>query len=203
VPRACSACHQDVHVGRLGQRCERCHQATAWRETTFGPDAHRRTAFPLTGRHAFTACDSCHGDKRDRGFGRPVRLCIACHEPDWARTAMAGASVDHVAAGFPQACQQCHSSWHFSPAGFPAHEVCFQINGGKHAGIRCLSCHSTFPPVIAGQALTCATDTANCIQCHSCAEHPGVAGFSCANRKCYECHRFSSAAAGLRTGGLR
>ena len=192
VPRACSACHDDVHGGRLGNRCQRCHKATEWRETTFDADAHRRSAFPLTGRHAFTPCDACHGDKRDRGFGRPVTACIACHEPAWARAASPAASVNHAQAGFPQTCQQCHSAWRFSPAGFPAHDACFQLKGGKHAGVRCLSCHTTFPAVDLSQPLTCATTTTNCQACHACDKHSLVPGFACMERKCYECHRFAA-----------
>lgn len=200
VPRACSACHSDVHARRLGHRCERCHQATTWRDVTFDADAHRRGDFPLTGRHAFTPCDSCHGDKRDRSFQRPTRACVGCHEPDWARASSPAASVNHAAASFPQTCQQCHTAWRFSPAGFPAHDACFRLKGSPHAGVRCLGCHSSFPVVDLGQRLTCQTDTANCIQCHSCAEHDNVAGFACTNRKCYECHAFSSAFGSRRTG---
>ena len=207
VPRACAACHPDVHQGRLGRRCEKCHDATGWKATTFDADAHRRSAFPLTGRHAFTPCESCHGDRRDRGFTRPTRECVACHEADLLR-AGAGASVDHDLAGFPRDCRVCHGTWRFVPAGLPAHEECFSITGGHHAGIRCADCHTSFPPVDYQQPFTCQTDTAACVRCHSCAEHEPVGGFACANRRCYECHRFSTdvdgeeARARLRGGGL-
>jgi hypothetical protein len=205
VPRACSACHRDVHAGRLGQRCEKCHQATTWRDATFDADAHRRGAFPLTGRHAFTPCDSCHGDKRDRGFTRPTKACIACHEADWMRATSGGASVDHDLASFPQTCQGCHTAWRFAPAAFPAHDVCFQVSSGRHARIPCLSCHTAFPAVDFAQPFTCLTDTANCIQCHACSNHDAVPGFACTNRKCYECHTFGTGAAGLGVspGALR
>jgi hypothetical protein len=193
VPRACAACHGDVHAGRLGARCERCHEATAWRNVTFDADAHRRGAFPLTGRHAFTPCDSCHGDRRDRRFERPVKECIACHQADWARASSPGAAVDHAFASFPQTCQTCHTAWRFSPAGFPAHDACFAISGGPHAGVRCEDCHTTIPA--ATPPFTCQTDTADCIRCHSCSEHEPVPGFACANRKCYECHAFATVGA--------
>ena len=207
VPKACSACHRDVHAGRLGPSCERCHAPTAWRETTFSPDAHRRTSFPLEGRHALLPCESCHGDLRDRAFSRPLSGCVGCHTSDASRAS----AVFPSHAGFPSDCRPCHGVYRFSPAVFPAHETCFAIRSGPHAGIRCRDCHDAgVPPIPPNQQLTCASDTADCMRCHSCGgvsgAHAGVAGFACANRKCYECHQFSSGGglgAALRAGGRR
>jgi hypothetical protein len=197
VARACGACHADVHAGQLGGRCERCHEPTRWRATTFDADAHRRGNFPLAGRHAFTPCDSCHASRRDLAFDRPTRECLGCHEDALARASAGGAAIDHGTPGFPTRCQACHSTWGFSPATLAGHEACFEIRRGPHAGIRCRDCHPTFPPVDVTQPFTCLTDTAACTRCHSCAEHPTVAGFACAERKCYECHRFASVGGGL------
>ena len=193
IPRACSACHRDPHLGRLGQRCGDCHDPTTFASQTFGPEAHRRTNFPLTGRHALLACEECHGDRRDRGFNRPTLRCVGCHEADLARAS--GAALDHGAAGFSTECRVCHSTWRFYPASFPAHQVCFDIRRGSHANIRCLTCHTTIPAVDLSQTFTCDTDTANCLRCHGnvAPRHAGVAGFAMVNRKCYECHRFAPA----------
>lgn len=196
VPRACAACHRDVHQGKLGQRCQQCHDAVAWSEPTFGPDAHRRTAFPLTGRHAVTPCEECHGDRRDRAFQRPTVACIGCHEEDWVRASSGGASVDHDQAGFPQDCRRCHGPWSFSPATLPGHEACFAITSGPHVRYPCLRCHTGgVPQVDYGQPFTCTSvPDPNCIGCHGtvAGEHQGVAGYQPVNRKCYECHRFAS-----------
>lgn len=191
--RECAACHRDPHGGKSGRRCGTCHDAETW-ATTVTADAHRRTNFPLSGRHALIPCEECHGDRRDRAFARPTVECIGCHQGDFARTS-AGA-VDHVAWGFPTTCRDCHTPWRFAPAFFPAHEVCFPIAAGVHSGIRCLACHTT----LAGATIsgTCTTGTADCIRCHSCATHPAVAGFQCVDLKCYQCHRFGTVAGGLR-----
>ena len=190
--RDCSACHRDAHEGRLGARCAGCHDETTW-ESRFGADAHQRTNFPLTGRHAFIACEECHGDRRDRGFTRSTPTCYGCHQQDFERTR--GMTVDHVANGFSTACQQCHAPFRFKGASFAAHNVCFDITSGPHAGISCLSCHTS----LAGATITgqCQTGTAACTRCHSCTAHPVVSGFACAERKCYECHQFKGAT-GLR-----
>jgi hypothetical protein len=185
--RDCSSCHRDVHAGRLGARCAGCHDESGW-ATKFDADAHRRGNFPLVGKHAFIPCQECHGERRDRGFTRSTAACISCHQRDYDRTATS--AVDHRAAGFSTNCQQCHDPWRFRGASFGQHEACFRIASGPHAGISCLKCHTS----LSGFALTgaCSTGTASCTRCHSCGGHPSVAGFACADRKCYECHRFSN-----------
>jgi len=191
--RECSSCHRDAHEGRLGARCSGCHDESSW-VSRFGADAHERTNFPLTGRHAFIACEECHGDARDRGFTRTTPTCYGCHQQDYERTR--GLPVDHVAAGFSTACQQCHAPWRFKGATYAVHDVCFDITSGPHAAMACLACHTALTTaVISGQ---CATGTADCQRCHSCSRHPQVAGFACADRKCYECHQFRTTSSALR-----
>jgi len=213
VARACAACHRDVHLQRLGQRCDRCHDTAGFKLATFGPDAHRRTAFPLTGRHAAIPCAECHGDRRDRSFQRGTVKCIGCHEADYQRTATDPRALDHVAAGFSTDCRQCHGPWRFSAASFPAHEACFAIKSGPHAGVTCRDCHTggipTFTPggsLACDAAATPATAQANCKRCHSTAEHPNVGPSGpptvTDNAACYLCHRFAVAGA-LRRGGAR
>ncbi len=190
--RECATCHRDPHAGVSGRRCGACHDAESWRPT-FDADAHRRTNFPLQGRHALIPCEECHGDRRDRAFARPTVQCVGCHQADFARAA--GAALDHSASGFSTACRDCHTWWRFSPAYFPEHQACFPIATGVHAGIRCLACHTSSP--ITPGATPCSTGTAACTRCHDCARHPPVPGFQCTNQKCYECHRFGA------TGALR
>ncbi|HUL61054.1 MAG TPA: cytochrome C [Anaeromyxobacteraceae bacterium] len=189
IPMICSGCHRDVHRGEFGALCASCHGAASW-ATSFTADAHRRTSFPLSGRHAFIPCEECHRDRRDRTFSRATVQCISCHQADYDRTALV--SVDHAASGFSQNCRECHTPWRFTGAFFPAHDQCFQISRGPHAKIRCLDCHVS----LTGATIsTCSTAVTKCTSCHGCAQHPSVAGFACQEQKCYECHRFSSSGA--------
>ncbi len=200
LPMACIGCHRDVHAGSMGGRCTSCHDATSWR-SNFGADAHRLTNFPLTGRHALIPCEQCHGDKRDRNFSRPTGACIACHRTDRTRAALV--AIDHDAAGFGNDCRQCHNMWTFAGAGFPAHDTCFLITSGPHAGIRCLDCHTQLTSFTVTGA--CNTGTASCTRCHTHSlavttqQHANVPGFEYKDRKCYECHRFATVPAALRT----
>jgi hypothetical protein len=192
----------------MGARCDRCHDTGSWKEASFGPEAHRRTNFPLTGRHAVIPCEQCHGDRRDRAFSRPTTRCVACHQADFDRTALM--ALPHPGS-FPTDCQSCHSTWRFSPGTWPAHDACFAIRAGPHAGIKCRDCHSlglpAVPPTSAGP-LTCnASPPANCIGCHAHSDplkHPAVPGFLFSNQRCYECHRFAVGAPRLAPlgGGL-
>jgi hypothetical protein len=202
VPRACVACHRDVHAGRLGTRCANCHDAVAWKEPSFGPEAHRRTDFPLDGRHAVIPCEECHGDRRDRGYSRVTRRCAECHQWDLARAA-AGV-LDHSAFGPSADCRACHGVWRFSPAYFAGHDACFPIRSGTHSGIRCSTCHtSSLSGALAAGTCGAATGTFDCNQCHTCAsragQHAGVNTFSTRCTPpvaCFACHPSGSAGGG-------
>jgi hypothetical protein len=190
VPNTCAACHKDVHRGEFGIRCASCHDPESWR-SRFNADAHRRTNFPLNGRHALIPCEECHLNQRDREFTRATIECFACHQADYARAATI--SIDHVAAGFGTRCRDCHNPWTFRGGRFSAHDLCFQLSAGPHAGIACLDCHTSITGFVATG--TCSTNTASCTRCHFCPtmqqRHQQVSGFQCKDRKCYECHQFT------------
>ncbi len=192
VPRGCVGCHRDAHGGDLGARCEGCHDEESWR-SRFTADAHRKSAFPLVGRHAVLPCEECHGDARDRGFTRPTVPCVGCHQREYDATS--ASAFDHGRAGFSTECRQCHVATTFARALFPSHDACFRISSGSHARIACLGCHTTLSAFAAPGG--CNTGSAACTACHdhACArtdsQHAGVPGYQCRDRKCYECHRFT------------
>jgi len=190
VPTSCAACHRDEHAGELGTRCASCHDARDW-TSRFGPDAHARTNFPLTGRHAAIPCEECHLDRRDRGFTRATVDCFTCHQADYARTL--GTPIDHARAGFGTDCKSCHFPTSFKGARFAAHERCFQLAAGPHTGIPCLGCHTSLASAASTGA--CSTGTADCMRCHQCTVvtpvHRNVGGFQCNDIRCYQCHQFT------------
>jgi hypothetical protein len=193
LPQVCSGCHRDAHRGEFGQRCEGCHTEENWR-SLYAVDAHRRTNFPLVGRHSALPCSECHNNMLDRSFTRTTVTCTPCHQADYNRTV--GTAVDHVALGFSNKCQDCHQPYHFTGGRFEAHNACFTVIGGPHGGIECLNCHTS----LAGARVTgtCSTNTANCAGCHehACAKmnplHARVTGYQCDNRSCYDCHQLRS-----------
>ena len=190
VANTCSGCHRDRHGGEFGLHCEGCHDEKSWRPL-FQADAHRRTNFPLVGKHALIPCNECHGNLRDRTFARAASRCDACHQADFMRTA--ATSVDHVANNYSRECQTCHNTYRFFPASVRAHDACFRINGGPHQAMRCFACHTSLTSATFTGA--CGNGTYICAECHShsCAhsdqQHKNVMGYQCASTKCYECHQ--------------
>ncbi|HEY1099431.1 MAG TPA: cytochrome c3 family protein, partial [Myxococcota bacterium] len=102
VPTSCAGCHQDVHGGELGAQCRSCHDERSF-QPLFNVDAHRRTNFPLIGRHAAVRCEQCHVEKRERTFSRVTLPCTACHAA--AATRASTTTVNH--RGFVD-CRECH-----------------------------------------------------------------------------------------------
>jgi len=145
VADTCGGCHRDRHGGEFGLHCEGCHDENSWRPL-FQADAHRRTNFPLVGKHALIPCQECHGNLRDRSFARAASRCDACHEPDFLRTS--ATSVDHLVAGYSRECQICHNTFRFFPVSVAAHDSCWRISRGSHHGIRCLGCHTSLTSAV-------------------------------------------------------
>jgi len=198
VADSCSGCHRDRHAGEFGTQCEGCHEDKSWRPF-FQADAHRRTAFPLVGKHGLIPCEQCHGNMRDRAFTSAPIACASCHQADYARTSMLG--VDHAANNFSRDCQTCHSTWRFFPVRMAAHDTCFPL--APHRGIHCLNCHTSLPgpPIVFNPACMPASGTATCTTgCHehecarSDAEHANIdpvqrAMYKGQDTNCYSCHR--------------
>jgi hypothetical protein len=64
----CAACHDNVHGDSFAEKgipdCNRCHVTSSWFPEKFD---HRRTRFPLTGKHSSVDCKSCHQIKNKNG----------------------------------------------------------------------------------------------------------------------------------------
>ena len=129
VPRTCLDCHVPNHpVGDRTRKCLECHdQNGEFKGTKVN---HAQFGFPLVGKHASSACATCHMKNVKTGPGRiPSPACIACHVPAHPLTGITaqcptchqsgisfkGAEIDHSKFGFPRlgthaklACGRCH-----------------------------------------------------------------------------------------------
>ncbi len=182
---ACSSCHltdfqkttnpNHASVG-FPTDCSLCHSTTSWAGATFD---HSTTGFALTGAHATLACSSCH-------LGNTVltsanTACAACHLTDYKNTT----NPNHVASGFPQQCDVCHSTTAWSPSSFNHNNTAFPLTGA-HTTVACANCH------INGVYAGTPTD---CYSCHK-TDYQGVtnpnhvaAGFP---TTCQTCHTTTS-----------
>lgn len=173
---ACAACHRDPHRGAEGEDCARCHTAAGWGVGAAVRD-HERTRFPLTGAHRVVDCAACHAAVEPPAYAGTPRECVACHARDARRP---GIHPDHVKAGFPDRCDDCHGTYAWGLARVT--HAWWPLRGG-HVGVECFRCH-------AGEVYAGTPD--RCEDCHGAdydrTTSPAHAesGFS---RDCTDCHR--------------
>lgn len=181
----CTNCHtnpqtNNSHIGIGGytytsQSCLACHPNG---DATGGFD-HNQTNFPLTGAHSGVDCVQCHAN----GYSGTPTQCVACHLSDYNATA----NPKHASAGFPQTCQDCHTTTAWEPSTFDHDQQYFPIYSGKHKGEwnQCVDCHT-----ISGNFAQF-----SCIDCHEhnnankmANKHEGVSGYQFLSSACLECH---------------
>ena len=108
---ACVSCHLKDFQGAtnpnhvqsgFAQTCQQCHTTTSWMGANFD---HATTGFPLTGAHTSVQCAQCHVNG-NYNLTSANTACVSCHLKDFQGTT----NPNHVSSGFPQTCQQCHST---------------------------------------------------------------------------------------------
>lgn len=157
----CLSCHRadDTHHGRNGKQCESCHNAEAWSKARF--DHTRKTDFPLRGKHADVACDSCHrGNLKDKLSSD----CNDCHRADDVHRGKQGKD-----------CARCHQESGWGEKVVFDHDLTHFPLIGLHATVPCEECHvsTTFQQA-----------AKDCVQCHKSEDiHKQSLGTNCA-----QCH---------------
>jgi hypothetical protein len=151
----CRACHLHTvedrrphpdHTKDLAfNTCEHCHSVLAWRPAHIDHDKF----WPLTGKHATTACTRCHapGDP----FVAAPTACNACHTQPGA-----GSPTDHdmfgAACGDVRQCQSCHTTSGWTTSKFPCHPRDFS---SSHHGSSCAQCHPSGDNMMYSCTLNC------------------------------------------------
>ena len=139
TPIECYACHQSDYqsttdpnhtIAQFPASCQTCHTPTAWRPSVF---SHDKTSFPLTGAHRAVLCKDCHVNNRYSGL---LTNCVDCHRTNFTQAT----NPNHVTAGLPQACAQCHTTIAWIPASFDHSATRFSLTG-KHTSTQCQACH--------------------------------------------------------------
>ena len=129
LPVECGSCHakDDVHAGKLGADCARCHDTTGWKDKVRFD--HDLTRFPLLGKHAQVQCQDCHAD---RSFAAKGITCADCHADDHHKGAL----------GTPSQCRDCHNAVDWKAWSFN-HDTATRFTlTGAHKGLICAACHS-------------------------------------------------------------
>ena len=161
APTTCRGCHEsdDPHRGRLGPRCQDCHQVSSWK--SLKPFDHSKTGFRLTGAHSGASCMSCHKGQQWSGL---TTSCYGCHKQDDAHNGTRGTN-----------CSSCHTTSSWREVKFDHDTTGFSLIGA-HAQASCTSCHG------ANNAIKNPPTT--CYGCHEKDDsHQGANGTQCA-----DCH---------------
>lgn len=131
--QSCENCHKDIHDGKFGKDCTKCHNTSSFKSVNTSEFNHSRTAFPLIGKHASVNCNDCHG--KSLSSKPKFALCTDCHEDEHNEELIKNNKVEN--------CESCHSVNGFSPSLFTIerhNEGKFVLTGG-HLGTPCNSCH--------------------------------------------------------------
>ncbi|MDP2301193.1 MAG: hypothetical protein Q8N03_02055 [Ignavibacteria bacterium] len=138
----CYSCHQNDfqnpnndpnHItANFSHECKTCHTTAGWQPAQFD---HGVTAFPLTGKHTTTSCESCHSN----GYTGTSQVCYSCHQEDFQNP---NNDPNHITANFSQECKTCHTTVGWQPAQFDHGTTAFPLTG-KHVSVSCASCHSS------------------------------------------------------------
>jgi len=185
---ACVSCHLKDFQGTTNpnhvqanfpQTCQQCHNTTDWGNATFN---HASTGWPLTGSHVNTPCLQCHVNG-NYNLTSANTACVSCHLKDYQATN----DPNHIQAGFPQTCQQCHNTTDWGSGSFNHASTGWALTG-FHATVSCQQCHTNN-----NYKLT--SSNAQCASCHMTdfnvtknPPHP-AAGFP---TDCSVCHGTSS-----------
>ncbi len=178
LPTDCPGCHTDPHRKQFESACTVCHSAAGWRGKDLVFDHNKASKFPLTAKHAETACAKCHaplapGDQlalaRFRGLNTG---CADCHK-------------DPHRGQLGAVCTKCHAtptSWTLKNLQFThARDSVFAL-AGKHATVECIKCHQPQPAggtLASGKFKGLGT---GCDACHN-VKHPESYG-----KDCTACH---------------
>lgn len=168
----CVACHRvaDVHLGRFGEDCGRCHTEQGWKNARFD---HSRTAFALTGAHRQTSCNACHNGSF--GAHKLATDCATCHSDRDIHLGRNG-----------KECGSCHTTTRWKSPNFDHVKASGFALRGAHADVPCEQCHQgalTDPLKTAcaschvGDSVHGSATMTSCGNCHNQSNWKSVAGF--------------------------
>jgi hypothetical protein len=213
VDARCLGCHTEIawsrgrgrglHARVQGTPCAKCHpdhagrefQLVRWDEGTPERFDHRRTGYPLAGKHASLACAKCHQPRMHKSGAAGL-----LHRRDRARSwlglepACAACHADPHAAELGADCARCHGQDGWKPAaGFDHGKSAYPLTG-RHAKVACVACHPAskaaagvepasarrFKGVPHGDCVTCHRDphagrlAGACSRCHATSDFKAV-----------------------------
>lgn len=131
----CIECHDDVHEGKFGTDCMRCHTEESFfslKEMEFFD--HSVTDYPLEGLHVGVDCKSCHIERLTEPIDHSQ--CKNCHQ-DYH-------NGEFMEDGNSPDCINCHTideRFTYTTYGFEEHIASSFPLEGAHMATPCFACH--------------------------------------------------------------
>jgi len=174
IPQTCATCHKDFHQGRLGAKCETCHNFDDWKNVTATFD-HSKTRYSLTGQHQQVKCERCHTPgpgNQPRYQGIPFGKCDDCHKDPHHGSFTQTCATCHTTLGWKRVTQGLNENFDHSKTKYPLE--------GKHKAVECTACHQNgdFKKPL---------QFANCTNCHK-DQHNGQFAKRADRGACESCH---------------
>ena len=184
--RECAACHQDVHGGELGNRCETCHGPKTFRLATY---QHPRFPEFFVEAHSRAPCERCHGAAAAVRAGKSAPAPSSAKARSFKGVSLACASChrDPHAGELGLRCESCHTPKTFQVASF-RHPKTPEFFAGAHAAVPCEKCHvPSAPRVDASGSIPVKTRLFKGVSqaCASCHRDPHLSQLG---NRCETCH---------------
>ena len=156
----CTPCHEDVHKGKMGNKCTECHNTKGFKLISNNKFDHSATDYNLMGRHSSVECKKCH---TTGNMLTPVKfaMCTDCHA-DFHK----GQFLDRQDKG---ECSACHDVNGFLPAfyGIENHQLSGYKLTGSHLAIPCNLCHKSSKDISGGKLIQFDFADKSCKGCHT------------------------------------
>lgn len=171
---SCDNCHSDVHKGRFGKDCLRCHYFESFSKTNLKNFNHSLTNFQLKGSHIQVNCSRCHKE----GLTKKLKFdkCNDCHN-DFHDGQLNKYSD----------CRDCHNEFGFRPSTFTTErhsKTNFQLTG-SHLAIECSKCH------ISNNNWNFVFEKISCQTCHKNVHNDEIINHNFNEDLCLNCHNTS------------
>ncbi len=176
----CIECHDDVHEGKFGTECIKCHTEESFfmlKDMDFFD--HTVTDYPLEGQHVGVECKSCHGERLTESID--FLECKNCHE-DYHN----GEFTKNVTS--PD-CIECHTldeKFTYTTYGFEDHNASSFPLEGSHMATPCFACH------VSEDHWSFRNIGESCIDCHDDIHYGLISEKFYPEKNCSSCHTSES-----------
>lgn len=173
---SCIECHDDVHEGKFGSDCVKCHTEESFyslKEMDFFD--HSVTDYPLEGQHIGVECKSCHAERLTQSID--YSACRNCHD-DYHN----GEFLD---SGISPDCIECHTleeKFSYTTYGFEEHNSSAFPLEGAHIATPCFACH------VDENHWSFRSIGESCVDCHSDIHETQIDTKYYPKQDCTNCH---------------